>query len=95
MGMRIFSGKIPGGKHLKISLNEKDGIIVSISIRGDFFIHPEECIEDIEKSLEGVRLTYDDLIRSLRESAVLNDITILGFDLESIARFITEKEKDR
>jgi lipoate---protein ligase len=92
MGKKTFSGKIPGGKHLKISLDEKDGVIVSISIRGDFFIHPEECIEDIERSLQGVRLSYDDVIRNLRESTVLNDITILGFDLESIARFITEKE---
>ena len=43
--------KIPGGKLLRISCVTNDAIIQQISIRGDFFMYPEESVFDIESHL--------------------------------------------
>ncbi len=44
--------KVPGGKMLRLKLELDGHLIKSIQISGDFFIHPEPAISDIEKFLE-------------------------------------------
>ena len=49
--------KVPGGKLVKVELVLEivDGIkmIEQIKITGDFFIHPEDLIEELEEELRG------------------------------------------
>ena len=45
--------KVKGGKLIRVQLTAKDKKIKKIKITGDFFLHPEEVIEDIERTLEG------------------------------------------
>jgi len=44
--------KVPGGKMINVKV-EADAVINAIRINGDFFLHPEEAIPEIEKSLVG------------------------------------------
>ena len=48
--------KVAGGKLIKVSLGVEDGRIVDIKVTGDFFMHPEEKIEELENTLTGVRI---------------------------------------
>ena len=44
------SRKIPGGKMVKVSV-EYGYVLENVKITGDFFLHPEESIEDIERAV--------------------------------------------
>ena len=46
--------KVPGGKLIAAEAEAEGGRIVRVKITGDFFMHPEEAIEDLEDSLTGV-----------------------------------------
>ena len=45
--------KIPNGKLLKCRSTIENGRISGIKFFGDFFLHPEESIEEMEKELLG------------------------------------------
>ena len=38
---------------IRFEIDEEGGIARSVKISGDFFIYPEETVEELEKSLEG------------------------------------------
>ncbi len=46
--------KIPAGKLLKLSADIEGGVLKAVSIRGDFFAHPEEGFDRAEASLIGI-----------------------------------------
>ncbi|NJE03258.1 MULTISPECIES: lipoate protein ligase C-terminal domain-containing protein [Thermococcus] len=41
---------------IRIEFDEKDGIAEHVKITGDFFMHPEEAIQELEQRLEGRRV---------------------------------------
>lgn len=45
--------KVRGGKLVKCRFELKDGRIRGMKFTGDFFMYPEEKIEELEKMLEG------------------------------------------
>jgi lipoate-protein ligase A len=47
--------KVEGGKMLRARGEVSDGRIASVTITGDFFLHPEEAIESLETALAGAR----------------------------------------
>ncbi|MFT4309886.1 MAG: lipoate protein ligase C-terminal domain-containing protein [Candidatus Woesearchaeota archaeon] len=49
--------KVSNGKLVRISIVLEDDIIQSISITGDFFLHPENTISMIEESLKGRKVS--------------------------------------
>jgi len=51
----ILQEKVPGGKLLCVEVELSAGRIGKIRITGDFFLHPEESIEAIERGLIGSR----------------------------------------
>ena len=53
--------KAPGGKMVRVRLEEKDGRIESIKLSGDFFLIPEESLSKLEKMLGDVRLEENEL----------------------------------
>jgi len=60
--------KAPGGKLIRVRVRHKDGIIESIMFNGDFFIHPEEAIEELEQGLKGKSMDEaDDIVDSFFE----------------------------
>jgi lipoate-protein ligase A len=48
--------KVAGGKMIKVRARFAGDVIEDIRISGDFFLHPEEVIEDVERALRGVRI---------------------------------------
>jgi hypothetical protein len=45
--------KIPGGKLLLCEIDTEDEVIKTIKISGDFFMHPEDAINELEETLLG------------------------------------------
>ncbi|HPE36806.1 MAG TPA: hypothetical protein PK625_06625, partial [Spirochaetales bacterium] len=52
-----YVGKGRGGKLLRVDLYWQDGRAERVSIRGDFFAHPEDGFDAAEDGLAGVPLT--------------------------------------
>lgn len=71
---------------IDIAYNKESKLIQSIKITGDFFIHPEESIEHLEKELCGVKLEKGDLKNKIQ--SVLNDSQVFGFDVDSLVDVI-------
>ncbi len=61
----VHTEKVPGGKlvRVKVDLNPEEGLIEGVQMHGDFFIHPEEFVEDIEQLL--VNLNQEDSEESI------------------------------
>ena len=82
------------GKIVKINLEYKkeSQLIHSIKITGDFFLHPEETIEQLEQGLCGVKLEKDDLKNKIQ--LVLKDSEFFGFDIDSLVDIILGTKGD-
>jgi hypothetical protein len=50
------AGRIAGSKLIRVSSEIEDGIIRSITIRGDFFASPGEGFDRVEERLPGIAL---------------------------------------
>lgn len=48
--------KIPGGKLLTCEMRVVEGVIAEIKLSGDFFMHPEDAIKELEEELTGSRI---------------------------------------
>ncbi len=48
--------KVPNGKLIRLRAQLGGGKICSVTITGDFFLHPEEKIAELEKALAGKKL---------------------------------------
>ncbi len=75
--------KVPNGKLLRIETELDDDIISSIKITGDFFIHPETAIVDIEKFLTGIKIK--DISDKLEKFIKEKKITLIGFSPADLA----------
>jgi lipoate---protein ligase len=71
-------------KLIKVSLeyDEDSKIINSITITGDFFLYPEETLDELEVSLIGTKLGKDDIKQKIEKC--LNGSEAFGFDSESL-----------
>ncbi len=79
---------MPNGKLLKIFLEEKNGKIDDIKITGDFFSHPEEHIELLEKSLKGASIQSTALTFRIQEFFVNFPTELYGVDETSLVSTI-------
>jgi len=88
MGNSVF--KVPGGKLVKISLDFDEGTnkINKIKIKGDFFVHPEESIEKLEKELTSAELAEDKLSGRIGDFFRKNKVELFGVDNASLAKAI-------
>ncbi|MBU0757061.1 MAG: hypothetical protein KKF44_03270 [Nanoarchaeota archaeon] len=83
-----FILKKPGQKLIKLRLEYEDNLIKNIQIKGDFFMYPEEGIEDLEKELIGKEIDTKELIAFIDEFFEKNDVTPYGISSEGIAEAI-------
>ncbi len=58
--------KAPKGV-IKVELEMANGRISRVSLSGDFFMYPEEAIEELERSLEGVEVNKEALLVAVRK----------------------------
>ena len=87
--------KVEGGKLIKISV-EFDDVIDEVKITGDFFLHPEETIKDLEKSLFGLKSDANEktMISILNDVIAEKNIQLIGITSESIAQAIKKAIDD-
>ena len=81
--------KIKGGKTVKLDVVIDDGKIRDIVISGDFFVYPQEALEELENKLKGCSLNEAKSI--LKEYA--GRVTVLGFTLDDVAELLEKAFK--
>ncbi len=98
----IATKKVPGGKLLRVKIPTQDDApslpsahdtqITSIQITGDFFLHPEDVLEDIEKALTGLVYSQDVNIYANAVQQILDDrhATLIGVSAQDIAQTICD-----
>ena len=88
------SQKVREGKIVKVEV-EFDDFIEKLKITGDFFLHPEDVLEDIEKSMHGLKknVSFDELVVNIHNIARAHDAKMIGISPESLALVITEALK--
>ena len=81
--------KVRGGKLVEVKL-ECDSLIRSAQVVGDFFIHPEDSLRDIEGSLVGTDVNESEEGMSKRISEVVEreGITMIGVSPQAIAKAV-------
>jgi hypothetical protein len=86
--MKTINYKVPGGKMLKIKITIQGKIIETVTILGDFFLHPESTIEVIEERIRGCNVDVG-LITSEIQKVLDNEKAVLiGVNALDIAKAI-------
>ncbi len=85
----IITEKIPSGKLVRIKI-DFDKTINKIQITGDFFLHPEDTIEKLEKSLKGIDVSAAPQLfeQKLSETLLKNNAELIGVTAADLARII-------
>ena len=87
--------KIPDGKLVACELMLINGAISEIKFSGDFFMYPEEAIEDLENTLQGTSiLNYG---TTIRDFFLKEDITLVGIspnNFVTVIKLAVESEKN-
>ena len=77
---------MPNGKMVCFSVETDDGKISNVRITGDFFLHPEDKIDDIEDSLEGLPKDVSEKTAASSIRSALGDAQLIGATPEDFAR---------
>ncbi len=78
--------KVEGGKLVEAKVKISEGKISEILITGDFYMHPEEKIEELEKSLLGTSIEKlnDNVYKFFKKKS----ITLVGVRPKDFAKVI-------
>jgi hypothetical protein len=86
--LKTVDYKVQGGKMLKIKLVLSEQVIDSITILGDFFLHPESTIEAIEDKLRGCRIDRNLITSEIQDVLNKHNAVIIGATASDIAKAI-------
>ena len=73
---------------IKVALTQSDGKIEWLRITGDFFLHPEDLIEEMERVLIGLPVEEGEIGNSIEELVGKRNGTLVGVAPADIARCI-------
>ena len=87
----IITEKIPSGKLIRVKV-DFDTEIKKLQITGDFFLHPEDSIEKIEKSIKDTPITADQQELKEKIDSILNkyNAQLIGVTSDDIARILKQ-----
>lgn len=78
--------KVPGGKLVVVDLDVEHGLLANVSLSGDFFLEPDEALQDINAALTGLPATTSAADITAAVSAGLPPGSVLfGFSAEAVA----------
>ncbi len=80
--------KVEGGKLVKAQVTMDGDKIRKVKITGDFFLHPEEFLEELEETLVGSLLDETSLARLIKSVAERKNATLLGVSPEDFAKCV-------
>lgn len=78
--------KVPAGKFVAVELDVVDDRLTNVHVSGDFFLEPDDALEDINAALTGqaANASVDELADAI--SASLSDaVAMIGFDPTTVA----------
>ncbi len=78
--------KAPGGKLVRVRLNEENGRIRSLRLSGDFFLVPEENLGKLEELLIGAPLREPELQRLVDRFFKDAQVQTLGVTTDDLVR---------
>jgi len=77
-----YIGKPSGGKLLRLSLEWEQGLVRSISVRGDFFAHPEDGFDAAEAALAGASVEH--VGEAFARELAARGVTLFGLTPEDV-----------
>jgi lipoate-protein ligase A len=78
--------KVQGGKLVCIEVWTEDGKVGKLRITGDFFLHPEDVIDALERALVGAPLTVSEGEAAAMFGKALGDAQLIGASCDDLAR---------
>jgi lipoate-protein ligase A len=84
--MKQAEYKVPGGKLLAAELGVEGGRLVGVKITGDFFMHPEAAIIELEKALDNIPIA--DLEDNVNRFFKDNDVTLFGVEAGDFVKVV-------
>ncbi len=84
--------KIPGGKLVRVDVTFSPDRLESVKITGDFFLHPEDLLVEIESRLAGLALPLarQKLAADLQALLDEQEATLIGFSPADLMDIIEE-----
>lgn len=77
--------KVPDGKLVAVDVEVEDGQLAKVSLSGDFFLEPDEALEDIVAAVTGMPTTADAAVLGKAIADALDaDVSMIGFTPESV-----------
>ena len=78
--------KVPGGKLVAVDVEVEAGRLARVAVSGDFFLEPDDALEDIDGALTGMPETATVAqLASAVQGALGDDVTMVGFSPEAVA----------
>lgn len=78
--------KVHGGKLVVVDLDVRDGRLSDVQVAGDFFLEPDEALQDICNALEGLSVdASSEQIADAVRAGLRPDAMMLGFSPEAVA----------
>lgn len=86
--------KVPGGKLLRVKV-EAEGTIEELKLEGDFFLHPEDALPEIEASVIGLpyEATKEELVEKLEAAIGHTKAAFIGVTAQDIAETVQQALK--
>lgn len=78
--------KIPNGKLIACNVEQELGVITKLKISGDFFMHPEDSIIELEKTILGA--TVKDYPAKINQYFDENKIKLVGVKITDFIEVI-------
>ncbi|WP_028048882.1 lipoate--protein ligase family protein [Cellulomonas sp. URHD0024] len=81
--------KVAGGKLVAVDLDVVDGLLRDVSVSGDFFLDPDEALEVLSASLDGLPFDASTSVLTQSVTEALRwfpvPVTMVGFDARAVA----------
>lgn len=80
--------KVPGGKLLRADVQYEDKI-TDVELHGDFFIYPEDALDDIEAAFTGLPVAFneDEAVNSIINN-LEDTVELVGFEPKHVAQVV-------
>jgi lipoate-protein ligase A len=76
--------KVPGGKLVAVDVEVEDDLLSAVAVSGDFFLEPDDALEDINAALTGMPTAADVAAHVSAIEAATTGVRFIGFSPEAV-----------
>ena len=84
--------KIKGGKLIRIECEIEEEILKNIKFTGDFFLHPEEKLSELEDFLQGMKI--NEVNKNIISFLKNNHVIFLGINVNDFSNIFENAIKE-